>query len=138
MTETRCAGCGDGRSGKGGADAWGKKHNEMQYTEAEADDAIAASYLRDVTMVANDDRRMYQFALREAARAKSVGYRTETDRAEAVGDAVKGAFYKLLSPAQQEDPTGRLFSRFLAHVSAADLGFYYLNAEKERWSDGKG
>lgn len=107
----------------------------MEYTEHQLDDAIAASYLRDVTTVANNDRRMYKFAIDTAAKQKSTPHQTETDRAEAVGEKVKGAFFKLLTLAQQEDPTGLLFAQFLAHVSTADLGFYYLEKEKERWSD---
>jgi hypothetical protein len=96
------------------------------YTEAQVSDAIAASYLRDFKIVADNDRRIYKFALRTAARAKSTEYRTETDRAEAVGDAVKGAFTKYLTQAQQEDPLGRLLDQFLAHIGSADLGFHYL------------
>jgi hypothetical protein len=107
----------------------------MEYTEHQLDDAIAASYLRDVTTVANSDRRMAKFAINTAAKEKGTPHVSETDRAEAVGEKVKGAFFKYLTEAQQEDATGRLFAQFLAHVSTADLGFYYLEKERERWSD---
>lgn len=106
----------------------------LKLTEAQLDDKIAASYLRDVTTIADSDRRISKFALSTAARAKATGYSSETDRAEAVGEAVKGAFTKYLSPGQAEDPLGHLLDRFLAHVSTTDLGFYYLQKEKERWS----
>jgi hypothetical protein len=109
-----------------------------EMTEAQLDDAIAASYLRDFRIVADNDRRMYKFALTTAAREKSTEHRTETDRAKAVGGKIKGAFSKMLSPGQHEDATGHLFAQFLAHVSESDLGFYYLNKEKERWSNADG
>jgi len=99
-------------------------------TEHQVDDAIAAAYLRDVTTVANNDKRMYKFARAKALEAKQQGYQTETDRAEAVGEKVKHAFAGLLSPGQQDDATGRLYMQFLAHVSTADLGFYYLEQTK--------
>lgn len=104
----------------------------MNLTEAELADQIAASYLRDFKIVADNDRRIYKFALRTAARAKATEYRTETDRAEAVGEAVKGAFTKYLTPAQQDDPLGRLLDKFLAHIGSADLGFHYLEIERQR------
>lgn len=104
----------------------------MELTEAELDDKIAASYLRDFRTVADNDRRISKFALHTAARAKGTEYPTETDRAEAVGEAVKGAFTRYLSPAQREDPLGRLLDKFLSHIGDADLGFHYLEKERER------
>lgn len=99
-------------------------------TEHQVDDAIAASYLRDVTIAVNNDRRLAKFTRTKTFEAMQTPYKAETDRAEAVGEAVKHAFQGYLSPGQQEDPLGHLLAGFLGHVSTADLGFYYLEQYK--------
>jgi hypothetical protein len=118
---------------EGRVDPWGKTpepERKPGATEHQVDDAIAASYLRDVTIVVNNDRRLANFAKSMVFKAKETAYPTEEQRAQYVGARVKDSFTNYLTEAQQEDPLGRLLVGFLAHVSTTDLGFYYLEQYK--------
>lgn len=108
----------------------------MKLTEAELADTIAKSYLDDVTHVVDDDPRLSQFALEQARRARAITlFGSETGRAEAVGEMVRDALSKMLSEGQQLDALGALLTKFLGHVSLADLGSYYLRKYEEQHPD---
>lgn len=101
------------------------------YTEAQVSDAIDAACMRDVTTVVNNDKRLLEFALDAARKARWATYPSEIDRARAVGEKVLHTFTGYLSPGQQDDPLGRLLGALLHHVSRGDLGYYYLQKLEE-------
>lgn len=101
------------------------------YTEAQVSDAIDAACMQDVTTVVNNDKRLLEFALDAARKARWATYTSEIDRARAVGEKVLHTFTGYLSPGQRDDALARLLDQLLRHVNRGDLGYYYLQKLEE-------
>lgn len=101
------------------------------YTETQVSDAIDAACMQDVTTVVNNDKRLLEFALDAARKARWATYPSEIDRSRAVGEKVLHTFTGYLSPGQRDDALGRLLDQLLRHVNRGDLGYYYLQKLEE-------
>lgn len=90
-------------------------------------DAIASSYLDDVTLTIDNSEPMLAYV---RATAIDVRRRHAAEDAQAQADALGQAlvdwFGIILNAKQQQGPLGDLLRQVLGHVDIGDLGSYYL------------
>ena len=90
-------------------------------------DAIASSYLDDVTLTIDNSEDMLTY-VRVMALYSRTRYITEGSEVQAdeLGQTIVDRFHFMLDSDQKRGPLGDLLRQMLGHVEVGDLGSYYL------------
>jgi len=88
-------------------------------------DAIASSYLDDITLTIDNSEDMLTYVRVIALYAKT-RHASAEDAADALGQTIVDRFGYMLSRDQKAGPLGDLLRQVLGHVDVSDLGAYYM------------